>query len=158
MARIAVEGFYLNNVMTNFAASPRSGGVSVINAMASGKRPRTTFAPSIAMDSAGRAVMAIGAGGGYRIIGFVANALLRLAGGERDPHAMLASPQALNWSGVTEIEPPLAAHMPKLAARGHWMTMRRMDGAAQCVIATPDGFAAAGDPRRDGVGMALRPG
>jgi gamma-glutamyltranspeptidase/glutathione hydrolase len=154
-ARIAVEGFYLNNVQTNFAAAPEQGGRRVLNAMAPGKRPRTTFAPTIVMDAAGEAVAALGAGGGHRIIGFVANALLRLAAGERDAQALLSSVQALHWNGLTELEPPLAAHLPALAARGHWLMLRRMDAAAQCVLATRDGFAAAGDPRRDGVGMAI---
>jgi gamma-glutamyltranspeptidase/glutathione hydrolase len=155
-ARIAVEGFYLNNVLTNFAAVPVRHGKRVANAMAPGKRPRSSIGPCIVMDASGRPLAALGAGGGFRIIGYVANTLLRLAGGGTDPQAILAAPHAMNWSGTTEVEPPLARHVPGLVARGHWVTTRRLDGGTQCVLADGADWVAGGDPRRDGVGMALR--
>jgi gamma-glutamyltranspeptidase len=108
------------------------------------------------LDAQGAPLAALGAGGGYRIIGYVANALLRLAGGMRDPQALLASPHALNWNGVTEIEPDLAGHRAGLIARGHWIGLKRLDGGTQCVVLQDDQVLAGGDPRRDGVGMALR--
>ncbi len=153
-ARIAVGGFYLNNALTNFAANPRPGRPGARNAMAPGKRPRTSIAPSIVFDDAGRALAALGAGGGNRIPGTIANALLRLAGGLRDPQAILAAPQALNWSGATEIEPPLERHGAGLARRGHWVLCRRFDTGAQALIRDGEAWLAGGDPRRDGAGMA----
>lgn len=160
-SRIAVGGFWLNNVMTNFAAEPVLRGRSGRewhdpNAIASGKRARTTIAPMIVLDAAGRPLAALGAAGGYRIIGYVANALLRLAAGWRDPQALLAAPHALSWNGITEMEPPLDRHMADLAARGHWVHARRLDGGAQCVVLERDTVLAGADPRRDGLGMALR--
>ena len=148
-ARISVGGFYLNNVLTNFAPDRRQP-----NAMAPLKRPRSSIAPMIVMDQ-GRPVAALGGGGGFRIIGTVANALLRLAAGMRDPQAMLAAPHALNWSGTTELEPPLAHHLPALAAKGHFPTIRRLDTAVQCVVADGDNWLAGADPRRDGTGGVL---
>jgi len=125
------------------------------NALAPHKRARSTIAPMIVLDQAGRPLAALGAGGGFRIIGYVANALLRLAGGQRDPQALLDAPHALNWNGVTELEPALEHHARALAARGHWPHIRRMDGGTQCLILTNGQVRAAGDRRRDGVGMAL---
>ncbi len=155
-ARLAVGGFYLNNVMTNFALNPISHGKRVGNAMGPGKRPRTSIGPCIVMDASGAAVAAVGAGGGYRIIGYVANALLRLAGPLGDPQAILAAPHAMNWSGTTELEPALARHAAGLAARGHWPSVRRLDGGTQLVRRDGADWLAAGDPRRDGAGMAIR--
>ncbi len=154
-ARIAVDGFYLNNALTNFALMPVRHGKRAANAMEAGKRPRTSIAPMIVMDAAGRPVAALGAGGGFRIIGYVANALLRLAGGMRDPLAIVGAAHAMNWSGTTELEPPFAHHAAGLVARGHFVTVRRLDGGTQCIIADGAGWHAAGDPRRDGVGVAL---
>ena len=161
-SRIAVGGFWLNNVMTNFAAEPVLRGrlrpdLADPNAMAPFKRARTTIAPMIVLDEAGQPLAALGAGGGYRIIGYVANALLRLAGGMRDPQAILAAPHALNWSGISEVEPSLDRHVRELSARGHWVHVRRMDGGTQCLVLENGTVRAAGDPRRDGVGMALAP-
>lgn len=155
-ARLSVGGFYLNNVMTNFATRPVVAGRRSVNAMAPGRRARTSIAPCIVLGPDGAPFAAVGAGGGNRIVGYVANALLRIAGGMRDPQAIVAAPQALNCSGVTEIEPPLDRHAAALAARGHWVIPRRLDGGTQCVIRSGDGWAAGGDPRRDGVGMGLR--
>jgi gamma-glutamyltranspeptidase / glutathione hydrolase len=151
---VSVGGFYLNDALTNFAAVPRAGGVKVPNAQRPGRRPRTTIAPCIVLDAAGHPMAAIGAGGGYRIIGFVANFLLRLAGGWHDPQAMLSAPHGLSWSGETEIEPELAHHQEELTARGHSVITRRLDGGAQALVVAGESVAAAGDPRRDGVGMA----
>ncbi len=160
-SRIAVGGFWLNNMMTNFAADPVLRGRSGRewhdpNAMAPRKRARTTIAPAIVLDAAGNPLAALGAGGGYRIIGYVANALLRLAGGMRDPQALLDAPHAMNWNGITELEPELEHHARPLAARGHWPHIRRMDGGTQCLILADGEARAAGDRRRDGVGMALK--
>eukprot|EP01037_Dinobryon_pediforme_P001933 gene1935-1965_t len=154
-ARISVGGFYLNNVMTNFATRPVSAGRLSPNAMGPRKRARTSIAPCIVLDSTGRPIAAVGAGGGNRIIGYVANALLRIAGGNTDPQSILASPHALNFSGITEIEPPLDIHTADLAAMGHWVFPRRLDGGTQCVLRTETGWSAGGDPRRDGAGMGL---
>ncbi len=153
-ARIAVGGFYLNNALTNFAVQPLSHGRRVANAMAPGKRPRTSIAPCIVMDG-DRPIAAVGAGGGFRIIGNVANALLRLAGGMRDPAAILAAPHAMNWSGTTELEPAFARHVPGLVGRGHFVVVRRFDGGTQMVLADGAGWRAGGDPRRDGVGVVV---
>ena len=159
-SRIEAGGFWLNNVMTNFAADPVLRGRSGRewhdpNALAPHKRARSTIAPMIVLDDAGRPLAALGSGGGFRIIGYVANALLRLAGGMRDPRAVLDGAQALNWNGVTEIEPALEHHAMGLAARGHWPHVRRMDGGTQCVILADGAVRAAGDRRRDGSGFAL---
>jgi gamma-glutamyltranspeptidase/glutathione hydrolase len=62
-ARIAVGGFYLNNVLTNFAPNPMENGKPSINRMAPSKRPRTSIAPIIVLDRDGP-LAAIGAGGG----------------------------------------------------------------------------------------------
>jgi gamma-glutamyltranspeptidase/glutathione hydrolase len=154
-ARIAVGGFYLNNVMTNFATEAPPDGVPPANAIAAGKRAKTTIAPLLVLDATGTPIAALGAGGGYRIIGYVANALLRLAGGMRDPRAIVAAPHALNWNGLTEIEPRLGHLERPLTERGHWVTNKRLDGGTQMIVRHGAAWHAAGDPRRDGVGMGV---
>ncbi len=153
-SNVSVGGFYLNDVMTNFSDPPTQSGVVLANALAPGRRPRTTFAPTLVLDAAGRVIAAIGAGGGHRIIGFVANFLLRLAGGERDPQAMLGAPHALNWHGITEVETAWSAQAAALAADGHYVIRRRMDAGAQALVFADDQVLAGADPRRDGMAMA----
>jgi gamma-glutamyltranspeptidase/glutathione hydrolase len=154
-ARLVAGGFWLNNVLTNFAANPVVRGQRVANAAAPRKRPRTSIAPCIVLDAQGQPLAAIGAGGGNRIPGYVSDGLLRLAGGMRDPQAIVAAPHAMGVGGLTEIEPALEAHAAGLAARGHYVVVRRMDGGTQCLVRDGERIAAGADIRRDGVGMGL---
>ena len=163
-SRVSAAGFYLNNALTNFARVPQaSGRRRSVNAMEPGKRPITSFAPSIVCDDQGRPTMVVGAGGGNRIVGFVSNAILRHRAGATDAQQIVASPQVINWSGMTELEPALAHHAPALRAKGHWTMVRRMDGGTQAAVKVSgpglEGQAAewtgGGDPRRDGTAMGV---
>jgi len=60
-------GYYLNNELTDFSASPERDGVAVANAVAGGKRPRSSMAPTIVFDRDGEVVMVVGAAGGPTI-------------------------------------------------------------------------------------------
>jgi gamma-glutamyltranspeptidase/glutathione hydrolase len=69
-ARLSAAGFFLNNALTNFAREPVAAGKRVsANAMQPGKRPITSFSPTIICDEHNRPCMLIGAGGGNRIVG-----------------------------------------------------------------------------------------
>ena len=73
----------------------------------------------------------------------------------RDPQAIVAAPHALNWNGITEVETRLRGHERALHARGHWVSLKRMDGGTQCLVRNGRLWQAGGDPRRDGAGMAV---
>lgn len=153
-SRLSTGGFYLNNALTNFARIPKAGDYRTsVNVMEPGKRPITSFAPSIVLDSAGLPMMLVGAGGGNRIVGFVTNALLRMRSGRMDPQEILASPQILNWSGVTDIEPGLSHFVPSLKQKGHWPLVRRMDGGTHAAIIKEGIWHGGADTRRDGAAM-----
>ena len=154
-SRLSTGGFYLNNVQTNFAATPSGTGVRAYNAMAPNKRAMTSFAPSIMLDSAGHVRAALGAGGGNRIVGFVANAMLRLAAGYTDAQKIIAAPQAMNWNGLTNLEPGLAHLSGPLTKLQHYFVIRRMDGGTQIALKEGKRWSAGGDIRRDGTAVGL---
>ncbi len=155
-SRLSAAGFFLNNAMTNFARFPQTAGLRPsANALAPGKRPMTSFAPSIVCDRDGRPELLVGAGGGNRIVGFVANAVLRLRAGQRDAQRIVSSPQVLNWNGLTDIEPALAGHSQGLDQRGHWTMVRRMDGGTQACVRNGDLWNGGADPRRDGLALGV---
>lgn len=66
-----VAGFFLNNQMTDFSFLP--GGP---NAVAPGKRPRSSMSPTIILDRQGRLAGALGSPGGNAIPAYVAKALV----------------------------------------------------------------------------------
>ena len=72
-----VDGFFLNNQMTDFAFSPRDAqGRPAANAVAPGKRPRSSMTPLILLTRDGRFAGAIGSAGGNAILAYVAKSLV----------------------------------------------------------------------------------
>ena len=72
-----VDGFFLNNQMTDFAFAPRdAAGRSAVNAVAPGKRPRSSMVPAILFDRDGRFAGAIGSAGGNAILAYVGKSLV----------------------------------------------------------------------------------
>ncbi|MDP3405998.1 MAG: gamma-glutamyltransferase family protein [Brevundimonas sp.] len=70
-------GFFLNNQLTDFAFAPaRADGSPAANAVAAGKRPRSSMAPVIILDQDGRLVGALGSPGGPSILAYNAKALI----------------------------------------------------------------------------------
>jgi gamma-glutamyltranspeptidase/glutathione hydrolase len=94
----AVGGFFLNNQLTDFSFRALDNGVPVANAVAPGKRPRSSMAPVIVLDRDGRVMVALGSPGGSAILAYNAKAIVGL----------------LDW-GLTLQQ---AIELPNLIARG----------------------------------------
>ena len=62
-----VDGFFLNNELTDFSRSPVVDGREVANRVEGGKRPRSSMAPTIIYDPEGEPFMVVGAAGGSTI-------------------------------------------------------------------------------------------
>lgn len=70
-------GFFLNNQLTDFSFTPlRPDGAPAANAVAAGKRPRSSMSPVIVLDRQGRLVGAFGSPGGPSILAYNAKALI----------------------------------------------------------------------------------
>ena len=70
-------GFFLNNQLTDFSFEPlRPDGAPAANAVAAGKRPRSSMAPVIILDREGRLLGALGSPGGPSILAYNAKALI----------------------------------------------------------------------------------
>ena len=71
-----VDGFFLNNQLTDFSFTPQEDGHPAANAVTAGKRPRSSMTPVLILDRQGRLVGAIGSPGGSSILAYVAKALV----------------------------------------------------------------------------------
>ena len=70
-------GFFLNNQLTDFSFSPlRPDGGAAANAVAPGKRPRSSMSPVIILDRQGRLLGALGSPGGPSILAYNAKVLI----------------------------------------------------------------------------------
>ena len=72
-----VDGFFLNNQMTDFSFAPvGDDGRPAANAVAPGKRPRSSMTPLVLLDGEDRFAGAIGSAGGNAILAYVAKSLI----------------------------------------------------------------------------------
>ena len=74
-------GFFLNNQLTDFSMVPTAAdGTPAANAVAAGKRPRSSMSPVIVLDRQGRLLGAMGSPGGSSILAYNAKALIASLG------------------------------------------------------------------------------
>ena len=146
-------GFLLNNELTDFSFVPREHGKPVANRVEPGKRPRSSMAPTIAYDRAGRVAIVTGSPGSSAIIDYVVKTFLALIDWKLDPQAAAALPNFGSRNGPTELEKstPVAALAPKLVALGHRVAIIEETSGVQTIVRTPRGFEGGADPRREGV-------
>jgi gamma-glutamyltranspeptidase/glutathione hydrolase len=157
-SHVMVEGFLLNNQLTDFSFDPGSGSGQVANAVAPGKRPRSSMAPLIVFDAAsGDPVLVLGSPGGSRIIGYVLRATLGALDWQLDPQAAVSLPHVVNRNGRTEIEDEgwapeeLDTLKSQLRAKGHAITVDAMNSGVHAIAITQNGLVGGADPRREGL-------
>ncbi|UIJ72241.1 gamma-glutamyltransferase [Aurantimonas sp. HBX-1] len=154
-SRLMTRGFLLNNELTDFSFETRDDdGRLIANAVAPGKRPRSSMAPTIVMRD-GAPVIAIGSPGGSRIIGYVAQALVALIDWRMDPQAAVAMPHLVNRFGPFDVEAGTAATALSgpLRALGYEVNETALDSGLHAIVIGPDGLQGAADPRREGVAL-----
>lgn len=115
------RGFYLNNELTDFTLTPEADGKPVANRVEGGKRPRSSMAPTIVFDAAGKPVLVIGAAGGPTIPVTVARAIIGVIDFRMGAQEALAMPFAMSFGDTLLIEEgsALAAMKDQLTALGH---------------------------------------
>ena len=120
-SRLMVRGFMLNNELTDFNFAPVQDGALTANAVAPGKRPRSSMAPTMVFDAGGRLEMLAGSPGGSLIIGYVAKALIATLDWNLDPQAAVDLPNFGSRNGPTEVEQgtELEGVKAALKAMGH---------------------------------------
>lgn len=151
-ARLMVRGFLLNNQLTDFSFVPTMGGRPVANRVQPGKRPRSSMAPTIVLDDAGRLKALIGSPGGPWIINYVAQALVGLLDWRLAIDLAIALPHFGSRNGPTELETGTGddALRQSLMARGHKVVDVEMNSGLAAIVRTSEGWVGAADPRREG--------
>lgn len=151
-SRILVNGYLLNNQLTDFSFVPTAQGHPVANAIAGGKRPRSAMAPTLVCDAQGRFLLAVGAPGGSAIINYVAQTLLAILDWGLDPQQAVSLPHYGSRNGPTELEVGrgLETLVPGLQARGHAVRLVELNSGLAAILRTPEGYRSGADPRREG--------
>ena len=150
-----VDGFFLNNQMTDFSFAPTdANGRPAVNAVAPGKRPRSSMTPLVMLDRENRFAGAIGSAGGNAILAYVAKSLVAAIDWRLPTQAALAQPNLVargdTFQGeVTKFAP---AVLNGLAARGIVVRPGQgEDSGVHAMIVRGGGRYDGGyDPRREG--------
>ncbi|MGZ5038866.1 MAG: gamma-glutamyltransferase family protein [Usitatibacter sp.] len=151
-ARLMVDGFVLNDALTNFSAAPKPGE-TVANSMAPRKRPVTSMSPTIVFDATGMPVIAGGSAGGGPIVDYITVALIDMLANRRAPlEAISRGHVSTAARGKIELEKGTAAEelAPALRAKGHDVDIVPLRSGAGFIRRDASGWTGAADPRRDG--------
>ena len=148
-SRLMVRGFMLNNELTDFSFASHQGGRPIANAVAPGKRPRSSMAPTI-LHRDGHPVLVLGSPGGSRIIGFVAKTIIAWADWGMDVQAAVTLPHLVNRFGPYDLEPGAMRFAPALTALGYEVETRTQTSGLH-VIEIGERLTGGADPRREGL-------
>jgi gamma-glutamyltranspeptidase/glutathione hydrolase len=151
-SRIMVNGYLLNNQLTDFSFVPTEHGKPVANSIVARKRPRSAMAPTLVFDQQGQCIMTVGSPGGSAIINYVAQTLVAMLDWHLDPQQAVSLPHYGSRNGSTELEQGrhLEVLMSQLEACGHTVTLMDMTSGLSAILKTEDGYAGGADPRREG--------
>ena len=160
---LMVNGFYLNNELTDFSLVPTKDGMPVANRVEGGKRPRSSMAPTIVYGpdgpngSKGRVRLAVGAAGGATIIAQVARAIIGVVDWNLTAQQALALPVIFAPGDTVFVErgTALESMIPALKALGHAKVDYREPGSfkANAIEKAGGRWAGAADPRSEGVAV-----
>ncbi|WP_425364985.1 gamma-glutamyltransferase [Jiella endophytica] len=154
-SRLMTGGFLLNNELTDFSFETHDADGRVIaNAVAPGKRPRSSMAPTIVMRD-GKPVLAVGSPGGSRIIGYVAEALIAVLDWNMNVQQAAALPHLVNRFGTFDVEAGTDAVKLAEPLKGLGFAVKEGDlnSGIHAIAITPRGLEGGADPRREGVAV-----
>ncbi len=154
---VMVEGFLLNNQLTDFSFLPEQDGQPVANRITGGKRPRSSMAPTMVFDAQGELKWVLGSPGGARIIPFVAQSLIALIDWQLDLQQAIDLPHYQNRNDRTELEAGTdAVSLQKaLEAMGHVVEVRDLNSGINAIERSSKALIGAADSRREGSAAGL---
>ncbi|QAY91682.1 gamma-glutamyltransferase [Pseudomonas sp. ACM7] len=160
-SHLMVQGFLLNNQMTDFSFIPEENGQKVANRVEPGKRPRSSMAPTLIFDrQSGEFLATIGSPGGSQIIEYVAKSTIGLLDWNLDPQAAISLPNFGSRNGPTELEQGQfsPALIQALKDKGHSLNEIDMTSGTQAIVRVKDAqgktsWAGGADPRREGAAL-----
>jgi len=150
---LVVNGYFLNNELTDFAKEPEQDGRPVANRVEAGKRPLSSMSPTLVFAPDGSLRLAIGAAGGMTIPAQVAKSIIGVIDWKLGVQEAIALPVIFAPGETVIVEPgtSLAQMAPALAALGHESVVARGLPLKANAVEWRDGQLFGGaDPRSEG--------
>jgi gamma-glutamyltranspeptidase/glutathione hydrolase len=150
-----VAGFLLNNEMTDFARDVSADGQSLANAIAPGRRPRSSMSPTMVFDAAGNLLMVTGSPGGNSIPAYVAKTIVGVVDWNLSAQDAVDYPNIVARGKKVRVEVAVDAGKTiaaDLAERGYEVQEREgVNSGLHVIVVRQDGLEGAADKRREGV-------
>jgi gamma-glutamyltranspeptidase/glutathione hydrolase len=149
---VMVEGFLLNNQLTDFSLAPKVNGQWVANRLEPLKRPRSSMAPMMVFNQDNSLKLVVGSPGGSRIINYVAQTILAVLDWDLTAQAAINLPKVTNRNRVTTLEKgtSIAKLKAGLEAKGHKVVVRDLNSGIHAIEITDNGLLGGADARREG--------
>mgnify|MGYP002700293748 FL=1 len=153
---LMVEGFILNNQLTDFSLAPKKNGHWVANRVQANKRPRSSMAPMMVFNKDNSLKLLVGSPGGSRIINYVVQNIIGVLDWQLDPQEAANLPHVTNRNHITTLERGTPAELlkPVLEAKGHKVQLRDLNSGVHAIEVTKNGLIGGADPRREGLVLA----
>jgi len=152
---LMVDGFLLNNQMTDFSFLPEINGKPVANRIESNKQPRSSMTPTFVFDQRDNLIMVVGSPGGPRIIQYTLRTILDVLDWKLDVQKAVSMPNYVVLNDVVELEKNTAITklMSALKKMGHQVTIKDITSGIHAITIKKDGMKGGADPRRDGAAV-----
>lgn len=151
-SRLMVDGYVLNDALTNFSAAPKPGERAA-NAMQPHKRPFTSMAPAIVFDASGAPFAAGGSAGGGPIPDYIGQGWIEMLANHATPaQAIVMGHVSTATIGKIVVERGTSAERlaAPLRALGHNVVVGPLLSGAGYIERANGGWIGAADPRRGG--------
>ncbi|MCA1862813.1 gamma-glutamyltransferase [Janthinobacterium sp. HSC-3S05] len=157
-SRQMVDGFLLNNQLTDFSFDSRDADGPIANRVEAGKRPRSAMSPTLVFEKGThKLVLATGSPGGSSIINYVAKVLVGTMDWGLNVQQAISLPNFGSRNGPTELEKGRApaAQVEALQAMGHEVRVIEQNSGLQGIMRLnahgKDFWFGGADPRREGM-------
>ena len=151
---LMVNGYFLNNELTDLSIVPEVNGKPVANRVEGGKRPRSSMAPTLVYGPDGKVKLAVGAAGGVTIPAQVLKAIIAVLDWNLPVDQALALPVIFAPGGNTVFVEGGTEHeklIPVLNGLGHPdVRLRERSFKANAVEVRGGKLVGAADPRSEG--------
>lgn len=155
-SHIFVDGFLLNNELTDFSFIPNKDGIPVANRVEAFKRPRSSITPTMVFSQNGDLKIVAGSPGGSPIICYVARNLIAMLDFGLDPVQAASGGNLCAARGgqvIIESGSNLMSLIPLLKKRGESVDVQNLVSGEVNIKHGVNGYEGGADPRREGLAI-----
>jgi gamma-glutamyltranspeptidase/glutathione hydrolase len=149
---LMVDGFMLNNQLTDFSLTPIINGKKVANRVEPLKQPRSSMSPTFVFDEKNNLIITIGSPGGPRIIQYVLKAIIAQLDWKLDIQEAINLPNHVVLNDQIELEKRTELIKLKniLEKMGHHVAIVDITSGLHGIAIDGKNITGGADPRRHG--------